>query len=623
MYTQAYKTQKNNDPSMAASNSHLRRGVDSTFQLVDNRQESVAQSKLQEMANNSPQVKQLAQFRATADNYSTQQQRPIQKKENNTGLPDNLKTGIENLSGMSLDDVKVHRNSNKPAQLQAHAYAQGTDIHLGSGQEKHLPHEAWHVVQQKQGRVSPTLQMKGSVNVNDDVRLEKEADLMGAKALKSTSLEKDKNAPHESVKKTNEPIQMVKGISEEQLKEAKHFAKHRDGHLELPKDVHGLPIPSKQSEAFNAVWNNPDMDQQSKTKAIRKQIASVGAKLDNRQARADQAKEDQKKRSKGWYKFKKGLYKGGARTLGGLGGAAGGALAGAPLGPGALGTAAAGGAAGGAIAGAAAGMTWNTGEKGTDLVAAGRERELASAAGFMARNGKSSQKAAARETGKDIVLGAFSGGLAPVIGVGGDAIGAIAGEGGGGVAAEAFSSSAMSAVSKEAADLTYDKATGSNDTTLKQRGINMLTGTLIGAATGAADELDASDTASNDAGIDLANDGTVDLHQWEGQGGEAASDMGYGVGQEGLGGAVERGAGSMGQNATSGSLHQVVRAASIQSRVDKAKNKFLSLKGEWEDTSNPDIKRWSKEMSGHWWFYDTADNKWISYDSSTDAYTYY
>lgn len=73
-------------------------------------------------------------------------------KENNTGLPDNLKTGMENLSGMSLDHVKVHRNSDKPAQLQAHAYAQGTDIHLGSEQEKHLPHEAWHVVQQQGGR---------------------------------------------------------------------------------------------------------------------------------------------------------------------------------------------------------------------------------------------------------------------------------------------------------------------------------------------------------------------------------------------------------------------------------------------------------------------------------------
>ena len=73
-------------------------------------------------------------------------------KENNTGLPDNLKSGMENLSGMSLDKVNVHYNSSKPAALQAHAYAQGTDIHLGSEQEKHLPHEAWHVVQQQGGR---------------------------------------------------------------------------------------------------------------------------------------------------------------------------------------------------------------------------------------------------------------------------------------------------------------------------------------------------------------------------------------------------------------------------------------------------------------------------------------
>ena len=58
---------------------------------------------------------------------------------NNTGLPDNLKTGVEQLSGMSLDDVKVHYNSDKPAQLQAHAYAQGTDIHLASGQENTCP----------------------------------------------------------------------------------------------------------------------------------------------------------------------------------------------------------------------------------------------------------------------------------------------------------------------------------------------------------------------------------------------------------------------------------------------------------------------------------------------------
>ena len=103
-------------------------------------------------------------------------------QENNTGMPDNLKTSIENLSGMSMDDVKVHYNSAKPAEVQALAYTQGTDIHVGQGQEKHLPHEAWHVVQQKQGRVQPTMQLRG-VAVNDDSALERESDVMGARAV--------------------------------------------------------------------------------------------------------------------------------------------------------------------------------------------------------------------------------------------------------------------------------------------------------------------------------------------------------------------------------------------------------------------------------------------------------
>ena len=120
--------------------------------------------------------------------------KPIQKKKNATGLPDNLKSGIENLSGISMDEVKVHYNSGKPAGLNAHAYAQGTDIHIAAGQEKHLPHEAWHVVQQAQGRVKPTRQLKGKVGINDDKHLEMEADIMGAKALHAAayrSLEQD------------------------------------------------------------------------------------------------------------------------------------------------------------------------------------------------------------------------------------------------------------------------------------------------------------------------------------------------------------------------------------------------------------------------------------------------
>lgn len=119
---------------------------------------------------------------------------PIQKKSNDTGLPDNLKSGVESMSGFSMDDVKVHYNSDKPAPMQAHAYTQGTDIHVASGQEKHLAHEAWHVVQQKQGRVQPTMQLQG-VNVNDDKGLEHEADMMGARAVHIVQMQSSISTP--------------------------------------------------------------------------------------------------------------------------------------------------------------------------------------------------------------------------------------------------------------------------------------------------------------------------------------------------------------------------------------------------------------------------------------------
>ena len=105
---------------------------------------------------------------------------------NTTGLPDGLKSGIEALSGISMDGVNVDYNSPQPAQLNALAYAQGRDIHVAPGQERHLPHEAWHVVQQAQGRVKPTMQLKDGVPVNDDEGLEHEADVMGAKAFQMT-----------------------------------------------------------------------------------------------------------------------------------------------------------------------------------------------------------------------------------------------------------------------------------------------------------------------------------------------------------------------------------------------------------------------------------------------------
>jgi len=178
--------------------------------LVDNRSEAAAQRKLVEMMNNSLRVlpqralsdaihnspRMVAQrhemnalfggtVKSQGDGAMPAEASLAQREEktNKTGLPNQLKSGIESLSGMSMDHVTVHYNSDKPAQLQAHAYAQGSEIHLGAGQERHLPHEAWHIVQQAQGRVWPTLQMKTSV-INDDPLLEKEADIMGDKAVR-------------------------------------------------------------------------------------------------------------------------------------------------------------------------------------------------------------------------------------------------------------------------------------------------------------------------------------------------------------------------------------------------------------------------------------------------------
>lgn len=103
------------------------------------------------------------------------------------GLPENLKIGLENISGISLSDVKVHKNSEEPEKVGAQAYTQGTDIHIAPGQEKCLPHEGWHAVQQKQGRVEAEIQLKTGAAVNEDSKLEREACVMGARAERDGS----------------------------------------------------------------------------------------------------------------------------------------------------------------------------------------------------------------------------------------------------------------------------------------------------------------------------------------------------------------------------------------------------------------------------------------------------
>lgn len=116
------------------------------------------------------------------------QRQPKSEAQKDDGLPEPLRSSVEALSGVSLDDVHVHYNSSRPARLKARAFTQGRDIHVAPGQEHHLGHEAWHVVQQAQNRVKSMTQLKDGVSINVDKRLEHEADVMGERAAQRAAI---------------------------------------------------------------------------------------------------------------------------------------------------------------------------------------------------------------------------------------------------------------------------------------------------------------------------------------------------------------------------------------------------------------------------------------------------
>lgn len=111
------------------------------------------------------------------------------KEENQTGIPDDVKQRMETSFGTDFSSVRVHSDSSKAPEVGALAFTQGSDIHFAPGQFKPetssgqqlLGHELAHVVQQSEGRVQPTTEIAG-MSVNDDVSLEHEADVLGAKA---------------------------------------------------------------------------------------------------------------------------------------------------------------------------------------------------------------------------------------------------------------------------------------------------------------------------------------------------------------------------------------------------------------------------------------------------------
>ena len=109
-------------------------------------------------------------------------------------MPADLRAKMERAFGADFSAVRIHQGPQARA-LGALAYTQGTDIHFAPGQydptstagQELLGHELTHVVQQTQGRVAASRQMKG-IGLNDDAALEREADQLGARAARGEAV---------------------------------------------------------------------------------------------------------------------------------------------------------------------------------------------------------------------------------------------------------------------------------------------------------------------------------------------------------------------------------------------------------------------------------------------------
>jgi hypothetical protein len=135
-------------------------GKQGVFQFSDGRAESGAMQRLQGVVSQSPVMNQALQLQAIADaamarKYQAHPARPVQRKENHTGMSDAVKAGFETGYQRDFSNVRIHKDSPLPVQMGAQAMAKGSHIHFAPGAYRPhdaagsglLGHELAHVVQ--------------------------------------------------------------------------------------------------------------------------------------------------------------------------------------------------------------------------------------------------------------------------------------------------------------------------------------------------------------------------------------------------------------------------------------------------------------------------------------------
>lgn len=119
-------------------------------------------------------------------------ERNVDATSSGAALPEEIRAKMEDVLGMDFSAVRVHEGP-QAASVGALAFTRGTDIFFAPGQyqpqsqrgQELLGHELTHVRQQASGVVG-TSRDAGGVSINDDAGLEREADIMGAQAARST-----------------------------------------------------------------------------------------------------------------------------------------------------------------------------------------------------------------------------------------------------------------------------------------------------------------------------------------------------------------------------------------------------------------------------------------------------
>ena len=111
--------------------------------------------------------------------------------DDKTGLPDDVRQGMEEAIGGNFSSVQFVTESKKAEEVGALAFTQGKNVEFAPGQFKPdttaglelIGHELTHVDQQDKGTVEPTMEI-GEMLVNDDKSKETEADDKGKAAAR-------------------------------------------------------------------------------------------------------------------------------------------------------------------------------------------------------------------------------------------------------------------------------------------------------------------------------------------------------------------------------------------------------------------------------------------------------